>query len=79
MAVRKRGGMFFIVFTSVLFLMIVLAAFGFLLTEDTATSQTFLVIALTAALFMSVVGIYGMVDAYKITKRYKAKYDQVET
>ena len=72
----KVRGIFLIAITSALFLMIVFAVFGFLLTENATTSRTLVVVMPTATFLMIVVGIYGIVDAYKITKRYNAQGDQ---
>jgi signal peptidase I len=75
----KRRGIFFVVCNIVLFLSIVLAAYGFLIAEDAATSRTLAIIAVAAAPVIIALGIYALFDAYKITKRFNTAHAQKVT
>ncbi len=72
----RARGIFFIAATVVLLLILLLSICGFLLIEDATTARTMSEIALAVLFVMTVLSIYALFDAYRITKRYNVEQAQ---
>src|SRR3972149_1096992 len=69
----RARGIFFITATIVLSLIFIFSVCGFLLTENARTARTMSIISFAAFPVIAVLSIYGLFDAYRITKRYNAE------
>ncbi len=64
----RARGIFFILFTIVLSIIIVVSVYGFLMTESAQDARTDIFISLVAFFLLLVVSIYVLFDAYRVTK-----------